>query len=62
MVLAGCPSGGVILDPFLGSGTTIAVAVRYGRIGWGIELNPEYIKLAEKRILAETPSLIQGAK
>ena len=40
----------LILDPFCGSGTTGAVAVRLGRRFVGIEMNPEYIKLAEKRI------------
>jgi len=40
----------VVLDPFNGSGTTGAVAVRYGRDYVGIELNPEYVKLSEKRI------------
>ncbi len=49
-ILAGCPEGGIVLDPFLGSGTTIAVAVGLGRIGWGIELNAGYIELAERRI------------
>lgn len=39
-----------VLDPFLGSGTTIAVAVGLGRHGIGIELNQDYISLAEKRI------------
>lgn len=54
-ILAGCPEGGTVLDPFLGSGTTIAVAIALGRKGIGIELNPNYIKLAEKRISAVTP-------
>lgn len=49
-VLAGCPTGGVILDPFFGSGTTGAVAVRHGRKYVGIELNPAYIELANNRI------------
>lgn len=49
-LLAGCPPGGVVLDPFLGSGTTAAVAKQLGRHYIGIELNPEYCKLAEKRI------------
>lgn len=48
-ILAGCPEGGTVLDPFLGSGTTIAVAKRLGRKGIGIELNPTYIELAKKR-------------
>lgn len=39
-----------VLDPFLGSGTTLAVAAKLGRTGIGIELNPEYAKLAERRI------------
>ena len=49
-ILAGCPEGGVVLDPFLGSGTTAVVAVKNGRDYVGIELNQEYIKMAEKRI------------
>lgn len=40
----------VVLDPFAGSGTTLAVAARLGRDAIGIELNPEYAKLAERRI------------
>jgi hypothetical protein len=43
-----------VLDPFAGSGTTLAVAKSLGRSGVGCELNPEYAKLAEKRI-AEVP-------
>ena len=49
-ILAGCPVGGVVLDPFLGSGTTAAVAKALNRRYVGIELNPEYCALAEKRI------------
>ena len=41
-----------VLDPFLGSGTTLAVARRLGRNGVGIELSHEYVKLAEKRLEA----------
>lgn len=40
----------VVLDPFLGSGTTIAVALANGRKAVGIELNPDYVVLAEERI------------
>ena len=54
-LLAGCPPGGVVLDPFLGSGTTAAVAKQLGRHYIGIELNPDYCKLAEKRIGGEVP-------
>jgi len=49
-VLAGCPIGGVVLDPFVGSGTTLLVATRHHRRSIGIELNPEYIKIAERRL------------
>jgi len=41
---------GTVLDPFAGSGTTLAVAAELGRNGIGCELNPEYIQLAEQRI------------
>jgi DNA modification methylase len=41
---------GTVLDPFAGSGTTLAVAAELGRSGVGCELNPEYIALAERRI------------
>lgn len=43
-----------VLDPFMGSGTTGAVAIEHGRSFIGIELNPEYLKLAEERIVAAT--------
>jgi DNA modification methylase len=48
-VLAGCPEGGVVLDPFAGSGTTGEVALENGRGALLIELNPDYCKLIEKR-------------
>jgi DNA modification methylase len=49
-IKAGCPEGGTVLDPFAGSGTTLAVAAELGRSAIGCELNPEYIGLAERRI------------
>ena len=49
-ILAGCPVNGVVLDPFLGSGTVASVAIKHGRRWIGIELNPEYAELARKRI------------
>ena len=49
-ILAGCRPGGVVLDPFLGSGTTAAVSARTGREYIGIDINPEYIELAKERI------------
>lgn len=48
-VLAGCPIGGIALDPFAGSGTTGEVALELGRKAVLIELNPEYVPLIEKR-------------
>lgn len=49
-VLAGCPKGGLILDPFMGAGTTAMVAKSHNRNYIGLELNPEYIKIAEARL------------
>lgn len=48
-ILAGCPEGGTVLDPFLGSGTTAKVANEYKRKAIGIELNPEYLDLIQER-------------
>ena len=50
MILAGCPVGGVVLDPFMGAGTVALVAKKHNRQYVGCELNPEYVKLAEQRI------------
>ena len=46
-ILAGCPMGGLVLDPFVGSGTVVAVAQRLGRRGVGVDLS--YQDLAKKR-------------
>jgi DNA modification methylase len=54
-ILAGCPEGGTVLDTFCGSGTTGVVASRNGRDFIGIELNPEYAGLAERRIHGDQP-------
>ena len=51
------PVPALVLDPFCGSGTTGVVALRHGRSFIGIELNPEYIELARKRIIADAPLL-----
>jgi DNA modification methylase len=48
-ILAGCPVGGTVLDPFGGSGTTGAVASGNSRKAVVVELNPDYVKLAQDR-------------
>ncbi len=61
IILASSPSDGVVLDPFLGSGTTSVVAKKIGRRYVGIEQDPDYCCLAEKRlVLAESDHTIQG--
>lgn len=57
-VLAGCPESGIIIDPFLGSGTTAVVAVKNKRRCVGIELNSDYVDMAIRRIQME---LSEGA-
>lgn len=58
-ILAGSKEGDLILDPFCGSGTTGAVAVRLQRNFVGIELNPDYVQLSRKRIGSVAPLLAQ---
>ena len=62
-VLAGCPFGGVVLDPFNGTGTTGVVAVKNGRKYIGIDLSEKYIELSTRRLEAETAqyTLFDGA-
>lgn len=61
LILASSKKGGVVFDPFLGSGTSSVVAKKLGRNFCGIELNEEYCIWTEKRLqLAETDSSIQG--
>jgi len=54
-ILAGCPQGGTVLDPFCGSGTTGVVALQHGRNFIGLELNPEYAEMSRKRIAKSLP-------
>ena len=49
-IKAGCPEGGIVLDPFFGSGTTGFAAQELHRHWVGIELNPEYIEIANRRL------------
>lgn len=61
-VLAGCPKGGTVLDPFGGSGTTGIVAAQHNRNAVLLELNQEYIDLAHARINKELGMLKKGGK
>lgn len=54
-IVAGCPVGGTVLDPFGGAGTTGLVADRLQRSAILIELNPEYAAMAERRIRGDAP-------
>lgn len=58
-ILAGCPVGGVVLDPFCGSGTTGIVSVRNERNFIGLELNPEYAEMSIRRISKEEQQGVQ---
>ena len=49
-IKVGCPESGIVLDPFFGSGTTGSVAIKLGRNFLGIELKPEYVEIAERRL------------
>jgi DNA modification methylase len=52
-ILCGCPENGIVLDPFMGSGTTAVVAMKLLRKFIGCEINPEYVRIAEARIQNE---------
>jgi DNA modification methylase len=59
-ILAGCPPGGAVLDPFGGAGTTGMVARRHGRNAILCELNPEYAAMAEARIAADAKKTLES--
>lgn len=61
MVLASCPPGGLVLDPFAGSGTTGAACARHGRAFVGFEINPEYCAVARQRIATAHADVINAA-
>jgi len=52
-IKAGCPENGIVLDPFMGSGTTAVVARKLNRNFIGYELNPDYIKIANRKLHKE---------
>jgi DNA modification methylase len=60
-ILAGCAEGDIVLDPFSGSGTTGEMALKHGRNYIGLELNPEYATLSEKR-LTEAAGMFAAVK
>ncbi len=59
-ILAGCPEGGIVLDPFGGAGTTGLVAKQHGRNAVLCELNPEYAAMARERI--DAPSVAKRTR
>ena len=61
-MIAGCPKGGIILDPFIGSGTVGFTAFLHNRKYIGIELNAEYVSLAKKRIESEVKEFNEEQK
>lgn len=61
LILASCPEGGLVFDPFLGSGTAAVTAKKLGRNYCGIELNKEYCLYGAKRLqMADKDNSIQG--
>ena len=56
-IMAGAPAGGIVLDPFMGSGTTAQVAQHLGRQYLGCELNPDYKSLQKKRVAQQSLEL-----
>lgn len=59
-ILAGCPAGGTVLDPFTGSGTCWLVAAQLGRAFVGVELNLDYVRMARRRVM-ESAGLLASA-
>lgn len=60
-ILAGCPAGGLVLDPFGGAGTTGLVADRLQRDAILIELNPSYAEIARRHISGDSPLFAEVA-
>lgn len=61
-ILAGSRPGDIVLDPFMGSGTTAQVALQHGRQYLGCELNPEYGTLQEDRIAKAVPNIFDDCQ
>lgn len=60
IIRAGCPKGGIVLDPFVGSGTTLAVAEAEGCSGIGIDLRPNYLEMAANTVLDARVKRVDG--
>jgi len=60
-ILAGSPVGGLVLDPFFGSGTVGVVAIETGRRCVGVEAKPEYVEIAKLRVNGAAPALFTGS-
>ncbi|WP_433470658.1 DNA-methyltransferase [Saccharomonospora azurea] len=60
-ISAGCPEGGLVLDPFSGAGTTGLAARHLGRFFQGIDLRPDYHDIFRRRLLGEQPSDVREA-
>jgi DNA modification methylase len=52
-----CAPGDIVLDPFLGSGTTLLACRRTDRIGLGFEINPDYEPIIQERMLEKVPRI-----
>ena len=61
MIKASCPPGGIVLDPFMGSGTTAVAAHRLKRRFVGFEINPDYCELIRRRLLEESAFKLETA-
>jgi len=57
-IKAGCPEGGIVLDPFCGTGTSCVVTKKLNRNYIGIDLSPEYVEISKKRIETECGNLL----
>ena len=57
-ILTSCPPGGVVLDPFCGTGRTVVEAIATGRRGLGFELSPNFASAGEATAKAAVPELL----
>ena len=61
LILASCPPGGVVFDPFSGTGSACVTAKKLGRHYVGVEIDKDYCLVAAKRLMiADTDKRIQG--